>query len=218
MSVSYEHFSASSNSDTSNFKMVRTKMLNLRLHILMSGFKVVISSFYLHTMVGFILTPLAADLMVWLSINIIKFALSFSYLRSIRYLRWIVTKAEEVYLLDGNIAHKCLWFRRLYSLQVFLWFKRKKIPFPAQLTEYWQSQKSSADPVMKIALLPVSVYILDDRSLVLACGDEDYFWSEFDSASSRVELSRTTGRLFVVTLWFLPLSLFFSSSVCFLFL
>lgn len=87
MSVSYEHFSASSNSETSNFKMVRTKMLNLRLHILMSGFKVVISSFYLHTMVGFILTPLAADLMAWLSINIIKFALSFSYLRSIRYLR-----------------------------------------------------------------------------------------------------------------------------------
>lgn len=128
MSVSYEHFSASSNSETSNFKMVRTKMLNLRLHILMSGFKVVISSFYLHTMVGFILTPLAADLMVWLSINIIKFALSFSYLRSIRYLRWIVTKAEEVYLLDRNIAHKCLWFRRLYSLQVFLWFKRKKNP------------------------------------------------------------------------------------------
>lgn len=66
---------------------------------------------------------------------------------------------------------------------------------------------------MKIVLLPVSVYILDDRSLVLACGDEDYFWSEFDSASSRVELSRTTVWLFVVTLWFLPLSLFFSSSV-----
>lgn len=68
---------------------------------------------------------------------------------------------------------------------------------------------------MKIVLLPVSVYILDDRSLVLACGDEDYFWSEFDSALSRVELSRTTGWLFVVTLWFLPRSLFFSSSVCF---
>lgn len=50
-------------------------------------FKVVISSFYLHSMVGFILTPLMADLMAWLSINIIKFALSFSYLRSIRYLR-----------------------------------------------------------------------------------------------------------------------------------
>lgn len=83
MSVSYEHFSASSNFDTSNFKMVRTKMLNLRLHNLMGDFKVVISSFYLHTMVGFILTPLAADLMVLLSINIIKFALSFSYLRSI---------------------------------------------------------------------------------------------------------------------------------------
>lgn len=218
MSVSFEHFSASSNSDTSSFKMVRTKMLNLRFHNLMGNFKVVISSFYLHSVVGFILTPLAADLMAWLSINIIKFALSFSYLRSIRYLRWIVTKAEEVYLLDSNIAHKCLWFRRLYSLQVFLWFKRKKIPFLAQLTEYWQSQKSSADPVMKIVLLPASVYILDDRSLVLACGDLDYFWSEFDSALSRVELSRTTGWLFVVTLWFLPLSLFFSSSVCFLFL
>lgn len=126
MSVSFEHFSASSNSDTSSFKMVRTKMLNLRFHNLMGDFKVVISSFYLHSVVGFILTPLAADLMAWLSINIIKFALSFSYLRSIRYLRWIVTKAEEVYLLDSNIAHKCLWFRRLYSLQVFLWFKRKK--------------------------------------------------------------------------------------------